>query len=279
MPRLKGVRTPNGLYALQMKVRKPENVPEVYIATQEENIQVWHERLCHQNKKHVSEVLSKHGIQVNAKEEFCDGCMFGKQHRKSFGSRSNRPTKPGELIHADVCGPMEEKSVGGSRYFVSFKDDFSKFRRVFFISMKSEVTNCLKTFLNEADVAGHTIKEFLSDGGREFDNSSVREILHSKGINIRLSMPYTPQQNGCAERENRTLVESARSMIHARDLPIKLWAEAVNTAAYVINLTGPSAVKGKTPAELWLKKETKIDHLRVFGTECFVHVPKQNRHK
>ncbi|GFT48403.1 integrase catalytic domain-containing protein [Trichonephila clavipes] len=82
-------------------------------------------------------------------------------------------------------------------------------------------------------------------------------------------MPYTPQQNGAAERENRTIVECARSIIYAANLPLKLWAEAVNTSVYVLNRTGPTSVKDKSPYELWFSKEViSIGHLRVFGTEC-----------
>lgn len=174
---------------------------------------------------------------------------------------------------------MQEDSVGGAKYFLCLKDDYSRYRRVFFLKSKVEVVNCLKTFLNEADVAGHTIKEFLCDGGKGFNNKDVRSVLESKGINLRVVMPYT-EQNGCAERENRTLVESARTMIHAKKLPIKLWAEAVNTAAYVINRTGLSTVKDKTPMDMCSEKEHEsIEHFRVFGTECYVHVPKQCRRK
>lgn len=174
---------------------------------------------------------------------------------------------------------MQEQSVGGSRYFVCFKDDFSKYKRVFFLKKKSEVARCLSTFLNETSVAGHVVKELLYDGGKEFDNTEVKEILESKGINFRKSMPYTPEQNGAAERENRILVESGRTMIHTKGLPIKLWAEAVNTAAYVLNHTGPTPVKHKSPIELWNKRTVNFDHLKVFGTECFVHIPKQKRQK
>ncbi|GFX97551.1 retrovirus-related Pol polyprotein from transposon TNT 1-94 [Trichonephila clavipes] len=93
-------------------------------------------------------------------------------------------------------------------------------------------------------------------------------------------MPYTPQQNGVAGRENRTIVECARSIIYYANLPLKLWAEAVNTSVYVLNRTGPTSVKDKSPYELWFSKEViSIDHLRVFGTECFVHVPQQKRRK
>src|SRR5699024_3267186 len=207
--------------------------------------------------------------------------VYGKQHRVSFKSRKNRPVEAGKLIHADVCGPMQEESIGGARYLVCFKDDFSKYRRVFFIKTKSEVANCVKTFMNEAAIAGHTIEEFLSDGGKEFDNAEVREILQSRGIVFRKTMPYTPEQNGAAERENRTIVESARTIVHAKNLPIKLWAEAVNTSVYVLNRTDPTLVENKAPIELWFNKDSKNDlnHLRVFGTKCFVHIPKQHRKK
>jgi len=94
-----------------------------------------------------------------------------------------------------------------------------------------------------------------------------------------MAMPYTPEQNGAAERENRTLVEAARSMLHSTKLSIKLWAEAVNTAAYIINRTGPTKVADKTPYELWMGKQASVDHLKIFGTECFVHIPKQKRQK
>lgn len=99
--------------------------------------------------------------------------------------------------------------------------DYSKYRRVFFLKQKSEVAEKLKIFLTEAKVAGHVIKELQSDGGL-FDNSEVRSILQRRGIKIRMTMLYTQEQNGAAERENRTLVESGRSMLRAKNLPLKL---------------------------------------------------------
>ncbi|GBM62788.1 Retrovirus-related Pol polyprotein from transposon TNT 1-94 [Araneus ventricosus] len=92
-------------------------------------------------------------------------------------------------------------------------------------------------------------------------------------------MPYTPEQNGAAERENRTIVEAARSILHHKGFPLKLWAEAVNTAVYVLNRTGPTREKEKTPIELWSGSSFNVGYLRVFGTKCFVHVPKQRKQK
>ncbi|KAG8172649.1 hypothetical protein JTE90_009811, partial [Oedothorax gibbosus] len=277
---LVGKPTTKGLYALEMCVIVPEVAAEIYVASSEESAQVWHERLCHQNKWHVQKTLKKFGVSLNITDELCAGCLYGKHSRSSFGTRQNRPTVAGGLIHADVCGPMQESSIGGARYFLCFKDDYSKFRRVFFLEHKNEVSNCLQVFLKESSNAGITVKELLTDGGTEFKNSEVQKILESWGITHRVSMPYSPEQNGSAERENRTIVECSRSLIHSKELPLRLWAEAVNTVVYVLNRTGPTTVEGKAPVELWFGKEiTAIDHLRIFGTDCFVHVPKQRRKK
>ncbi|KRZ83588.1 Retrovirus-related Pol polyprotein from transposon TNT 1-94 [Trichinella sp. T8] len=252
----------------------------VHVSTANASLQLWHERLCHQNKRHVQQVLNNHGIKVHAQEQFCTGCVLGKHHRESFQSRKYRPRAPGKLIHVDLCGPMHVTSLGGSKYFLVFKDDFSRYRRVFFLKRKDDVAQCLETFLNESRTAGNTVECILSDGGHEFNNAHVKDILQRRGVAMRTAMPYTLEQNGVAERENRILVETGRSMLHSKDLPLSLWAEAVNTACHVLNRTGPTTVKGKSPMELWFKRDpVSIDHFHVFGTECFVHVPKQRRRK
>ncbi|GBL75010.1 hypothetical protein AVEN_243807-1 [Araneus ventricosus] len=172
--RLRSIRTVNGLYALKMRVVCPEVSSEVCVASAD---QLWHERLCHQNKTYVKEFLGKRGIEVCESKESCEGCLYGKQQLGRFHERPSRPIVTGALIHADVCGPMQERSIGGSLYFVCFKEDFSRFRSVFFMEYKSEVSNCLKVFLSEAKTAGHTIKEFLSGGGGEFKNSQLCGML------------------------------------------------------------------------------------------------------
>ena len=227
----------NDLYVLTIRVCTPRQAVEVLLATQAETLQVWHERLGHQNKRHVMKVLKQHGINVEATKEFCDGCALGKAHRQSFRTWTTRPSKVGEQINTDVCGPMTEMSVGGARYYVCFKDNYSKFRRVFFITTKDEVADCLQKFLKEVKTAGLVTKVLLSDSGREFNCEAVQKVLEEHGITHQLTMPYTPEQNGAAEQENRTVVESARSMLHSSGLPKELWAEACNTAVYILNRT------------------------------------------
>ena len=161
-----------------------------------------------------------------------------------------------------------------------FKDDFSRYRYVYFLKEKSEVVSKLEQMLLTTKTIGHTVKEFLSDNGSEFNNDAVRQILSRYGIQQRLICPYTAEQNGCSERDNRTIVETARTLMHSHDgLPKVLWAELVNTAAYVINRTGVSSVDGKSPFELWFGKKPGLKHLRVIGTMCYVHIPVQKRKK
>lgn len=104
-------------------------------------------------------------------------------------------------------------------------------------------------------------------------------MLKEKGIQFQKTVPYIPEQNGKAEREMRTIVESARTMLEAKDLEKKFWAEAINTATYTINRTGPSKVENKTPYEVWNNKSTDIKYFQIFGSEAYVHIPKEKRKK
>jgi transposase InsO family protein len=168
-----------------------------------------------------------------------------------------------------------DRNISGvARYYICFKDDYSKYCRVFFIATKNEVVDCLRKVLKEVSTAGHVKKVLLSNGRKEFNRKALQKVLEEYGITHQIAMLYTSEQNGAAEQENRTVVKSARSMLHASGLPKELWAEACNTAVYILNRTGP------TPLELWTGRSCEtLGHLRVFGTECYVHVPKQKRRK
>jgi hypothetical protein len=137
---------------------------------------------------------------------------------------------------------MKETSAGGARYYVCFKDDYSKFCRVFFITTKGEVEDCLRKSLKEINTAGHVTKILLSDGGKEFNCEVVQKVLEEHSITHRITVPYTAEKNGAAEQENHTIVESAHSVLHASGLPKELWAEPRNTAVYILNHTGPTPV-------------------------------------
>lgn len=276
-----GKRKKNGgLFKLNFKPVYQPHVDVCTTAGSKNLLQLYHERLGHQNKKHVRNVIQRElHVKLPMDTEVCEGCIYGKAHRLKFGKRI-AATTTGELIHSDVCGPFL-LSLSGFRYFVLFKDDFSGFRFTYFLRKKSEVCDKLKLFIKETMASGYNIKEIRCDNGGEFDNGNVKRILGSYGIKLLLTMPYTPQQNGKSERENRTIVEMARSLMHARDniIPQGLWAELINTATYILNRTAPTCVEGKSPFELWHKKKPRIRHLRVIGSICYPHIPNKCRRK
>ncbi|GBN12776.1 Retrovirus-related Pol polyprotein from transposon TNT 1-94 [Araneus ventricosus] len=178
-------------------------------------------------------------IQVNIQDELCEACMYGKVHRLSFGYRNNCSSS-GELIFADVCVPFD-KSFGRFQYFVVFKDQFTKFRCVSFLKQKSDIPSALQEFLAYAINLGHILKEVISDNGGQFDNIEVRMLLKKKGVVRRFTAAYTPEQNGGSERENRTIVEMARTLKNSNpdvEFPPALWAELINTSVYILNRTG-----------------------------------------
>lgn len=173
-------------------------------------LQLYHARWGHQDKRHVKEKLERElGISVKLDDQVCEPCIYGKAHRIPFGTRV-KASSPGELITTDICGPFEN-SFQKKRYLILFKDSYSKFRYGYICKQKSEAKIVLKHMIAHANTNGHKIREILSDNGGEFDNNEVREILHCHGITQRLTAPYTPQQNGGSERENRTVVEMART--------------------------------------------------------------------
>ena len=202
-----------------------------------DTLQLWNERLCHQNYKHVKNFLKNRNINLKNENIFCEGYAYGKQHRLSFHENANRATRVREVIHTNVCGPIEQESLGRKRYFVLFEDVFSSFTKIYFIREKTEVAEKLKLFCSEIENQfNENIKEFHSENGREFMNRHIQIFLSSKGIKHSLNVLYTPEKIGIAERMNRTICEAATSMIYSKpDLPLSLWAEAMNTAVKVLN--------------------------------------------
>src|SRR5690606_28090740 len=134
----------------------------------------------------------------------------------------------------DICGPFQVESLVGMLYFVTFKDDASGYHTVRFLRNKSDVLIEFKNFVRLVqNQLGVSIKVLRSDNAKEYLSKDFVSVLNENGIVHEKAPAYTPQLNVTAERENRTLVEKARSMLHSAGLPLKVWAEAVNTAAYL----------------------------------------------
>ncbi|KAI3794690.1 hypothetical protein L1987_37323 [Smallanthus sonchifolius] len=140
---------------------------------------------------------------------------------------------------------------------------------VFFLSKKDETPEILKTYLLQIEnLFNLSVKTIRSDHGTEFKNATLDSFCESKGISRQFSVPRTPQQNGVAERTNRTLIEAARTLIVDSKLSLTFWAEAVNTACFVQNRVLITKSCNKTPYEIMYKRKPVIDFFRKFGCVC-----------
>uniref|UniRef100_H3H9F8 Integrase catalytic domain-containing protein n=1 Tax=Phytophthora ramorum TaxID=164328 RepID=H3H9F8_PHYRM len=214
--------------------------------------------------------------------ELCDGCALGKQTRVSYMKSSpNRAKQVLEVVHSDVCGPMQTPTFGGKRYFVTFIDDKSHFCVVYLLRNKSEVAAKFAEFVAFAETqTGKRVQTLRSDNGGEYTSRAMTKFCADRGIVQKFTPPYTPQLNGVAKRMNRTLVECARCMLEHAGLPKTYWGEAVMTATFLRNRCPTRAVShDKSPHQVWTGKKPLLANLKVFGCHAYVHVPKAKRTK
>ena len=235
---------------------------------------LWHLRLGHINLNRI-ERLVKDGPLKELKVSslpVCKSCLEGKMTKRSFTAKGQRAKEPLELVHSDVCGPMNTQARGGYEYFVTFIDDYSRYGYVYLIQRKSETFGKFKEFLAEVEKQlGKSLKTLQSDRGGEYLDNEFKDFLVKHGILSQLTAPGTPQQNGVAERRNRTLLDMMRSMFSYSSLPISFWGYALQTAVYVLNLVPFKSVP-KTPLELWNGCKPSLRHIHIWG--CPAHVLK-----
>ena len=128
-------------------------------------------------------------------------------------------------------------------------------------------------------MTGHKVKTLRSDNGGEYTSTYFGSYLINEGIRHELTVPYTPEQNGVAERSNRTLMESVRAMLADSKLPHKFWAEALSTAIFLRNRSPTKALQNITPYEAWYSRKLDVSCLRIFGSSAYAHIRKVERNK
>jgi hypothetical protein len=245
-----GRRIGNTLYQFDIKaiIESPKKEHAFLVKQSAASLMTWHLRLSHVNCRTIQrmeETNAVEGMKITSHKlpAICEGCIYGKICRRSFQCSTEPKTwEVGELIVSDIGGPMQQKSLSGALYYVAMKDKASGYRHAFFIKEKSEVV----------------------DNGTEYGGQNwiwVDEL----GIKRQYTIAYTPQQNGVSERDNRTIVEAARSALYGRKHPVtshvllRLWAEAINYAVYTLNHT-LSQTRNVTAIERYSdKKRQKLD--------------------
>ncbi|KAJ9539102.1 hypothetical protein OSB04_031835 [Centaurea solstitialis] len=244
---------------------------------------LWHKRLSHLNFQTLNQ-LCINNLVIGlpdfryTKESLCSACEKGKQTRASFKSKQiSSISSPLQLLHMDLFGPVNVQSIGGKKYTLVIVDEYSRYTWVFFLRAKSDAPEEIILFVRKMERLNNlTVRSIRSDHGTEFKNSTLESFFEQKGISQNFSSVRTPQQNGVAERRNRTLIEAARSMLSEANLATQFWAEAVNTACYTQNRSLIVKRFRRTAYELFRNRKPSIEHLHIFGCVCYILNNKDN---
>ncbi|UYV71200.1 hypothetical protein LAZ67_8002150 [Cordylochernes scorpioides] len=243
---------------------------------------LWHQRLAHVNFQKLKEMYDNstvfglknlHNIKGN-----CESCTLGKLHRKSYKSIQYKQSENIlDLWHTDIVGPLNESF--GYKYFITIVDDYSNFTFVIPIANKSQTADSIINLITQEErQTGKKLKRIRNDNGGEYVSNYFKRWLSSKGIKQEFTTAYTPESNGKAERLNRTIVESARTMLINSKLPKKFWSESVKVAVHVDNRIKIKEMN-TTPFEIYKGWKPNIVYLKRFGSEAYVHIRKEKRKK
>ncbi|GJT05277.1 putative ribonuclease H-like domain-containing protein [Tanacetum coccineum] len=263
----------NNMYSVDLKNIVPKGgLTCLFAKATSDESKLWHRRLGHINFKTMNKLVKGNLVRGLPSKLFennqtCVACQKGKQHRASCKSKTvSSISQPLHMLHMDLFGPTFVKSLMKKMYCLVVTDDYSRFSWVFFLATKDETSGILKSFITGVEnLIDQRVKVIRCDNGTEFKNKEMNQFCERKGIKREFSVARTPQQNGVAERKNRTLIEAARTMLADSKLPTTFWAEAVNTACYVQNRVLVTKPHNKTPYELFLGRKPALGFMRPFG--------------
>lgn len=238
---------------------------------------VWHKRLGHANWRLISKISKLQLVKGLPNIDYhsdalCGACQKGKIVKSSFKSKDIVSTsRPLELLHIDLFGPVNTASLYGSKYGLVIVDDYSRWTWVKFIKSKDYACEVFSSFCTQIQSEKELkILKVRSDHGGEFENEPFELFCEKRGILHEFSSPRTPQQNGVVERKNRTLQEMTRTMIHENNLGKHFWAEAVNTSCYIQNRIYIRPMLEKTAYELFKERRPNISYFHQFGCTCYI---------
>jgi hypothetical protein len=266
-----------------------ENALAFFARQTKEDALLWHARLGHCSFDVLHTMVSDNhatGIQVPAgqfkkyKDDACPVCIAAKLQRKPYVSVRGKPRpQPGEALCSDVTGPYQVQSLGGAEYMFMLVDyATSKFWAIP-MQNKDDVETLIPPLVTHVEKqTGNLVQCFQTDNGGEYIGTKLAAYFESKDIKHMLSLPYEHQQNGVAENAIKQCNNIARALLYNSALPLHLWGEAVDHAAYLHNITYSAAV-GKSPNEAFYGVSPDLSLLRTFGCITYIRTPDELRKK
>ncbi|CAI5482633.1 unnamed protein product [Closterium sp. Yama58-4] len=235
------------------------SVATAQAATSTITLSTWHNRFGHLHHDAIQAMETKGIVQglefvrSGGDDEKCVSCLEGKMARKPFPP-STKPdaTEPLKLVHTDLCGPITPTLKGGARYILTLLDDATRTCWIRLLKHENATSTLLKQCVARVETeSGFKVKRLCSDGGGEYTARELGDWLKGRWTAHEFSTPYTPQQNGVAERLNRALMESARSLLSYAHVEKHWRGEAVTLATRIRNWCVTKALLNKTPLEAW----------------------------
>jgi len=276
----KGTQDESGLFIANAEVCEPSEIKDEDMkgnAFLTSPALDWHAKMGHLGKNNMLKLVKMaEGINLTEKDilsmcdkDNCDVCLRAKLTRTRFGKERERAKRKLEIIHTDLCGPIEPDTWDNKRYIATFTDGFSGFLMVSLLTYKSELFENLRDYVTQAETKFNLkVSKIRCDRGGEYMSADLKDWCREKGIILDYSPPATPQLNSTAERTNRVLLERARALIFEGNVDKKLWGEAVYTATHLLNRS-PKSWLNCTPYEKWYDKTPNLKYLQIFGSMAY----------
>ena len=266
------------LYLLAARAIIPEQERANAAGTPKLTWDQWHTRYGHIGFSALKQLQKENLVngldidQTSQPSASCEACIQAKQTHKSFPKEAeNRSEMPGERVVSDVWGPARVTSIGEWRYYITFIDDAKRHCTILFLKQKSDASLRIKSHVAKVKRRfGKGPRWMRFDNGSELVNEEVRKFADEEGITIETTAPYSPSQNGIAERFNRSIMELVRAMLIAKNLPSFLWDEAASHAVYLRNRAPTRALDGMTPHEAWTGEKPDVRHFHEFGCDVWI---------
>jgi len=281
----KGRKLSNKLYKIPFKLDPlPANMT-VANAKGESKIQsanattipweVWHKHFGHISYTGLQNLLCLDlvdGLNVDTQspKPDCVACTEAKLLRSPYGPTSGRETEPGKIMHTNLWGKYDIASINSNRYYLLLVDDATQYVAIHFLKQKSQAAQKVIEYIAYLKAQGKSPCGIQMDCGTEFVNTSLQNLCNVQGIDLQMTAPYLPSQNGVAKHMNRMLEELARAMLTGEKLPEFLWELTIGHATYLWNLSYTTALPTATPYRAWHGQKPNVSHLCEFGTPVWI---------
>jgi transposase InsO family protein len=242
----------------------------------------WHERFGHVNMAALQKLSREelvHGLpKIGQVRQLCMACQVRKQRHTSFLVKAEyRAERRLELVHGDLCGAISSTTSRGNKYFLLIVDNLNRYMWVAVIPSNDHAVTAIKDIQTQAESeSGFKPKALHTNHGGEFTAMEFTDYHAAEGVHRQHTVPYSRQQNNIIERQNGTVLATARSLLKAKGLPGWFWGEAVNAVVYVLNRCLMKSIDGMTLFEAWHGRKSVVHHLRTFG--CIVYVWNMTSH-